>query len=90
MWKLPGWGTYGVLAAVGLALVLSHLWIRLQVVSTGYALADTRQLINALQEEHHALTIEWEAATAPSRLSQLAGDRLGLAVPRPEQIVILP
>ena len=90
MWKLPGWGKYGVLAVVGLALVLSHLWIRLQVVSAGYTLADTRQLINALQEEHHALTIEWEAATAPSHLSQLAGDRLGLAVPRPEQIVILP
>lgn len=90
MRKLPGWGKYGVLTAVGLALVLSHLWIRLQVVSTGYALADTRQLISALQEEHHALTIEWEAATAPSHLSRLAGDRLGLSVPRPEQTIILP
>ncbi len=90
MWRLSGWGKYGVLAAVGLALVLSHLWIRLQVVSAGYALADTRQLINALQEDHHALTIEWEAALAPSHLSQLAGDRLGLSVPRPEQIIILP
>lgn len=90
MWKLSGWGKYGVLVIIGLALVLSHLWIRLQVVSTGYALADTRQLISVLQEEHHALTIEWEAATAPSHLSQLAGDRLGLSVPRPEQIVILP
>ena len=35
MWKLPGWGRQGLLAAVGLALVLSHLWIRLQVVSAG-------------------------------------------------------
>ena len=90
MRQLSGWGKYGVFAAVGLVLVLSHLWIRLQVVATGYALGDTRQLITALQEEHHALTIEWEAATAPNHLSQLAGDRLGLAVPRPEQIVILP
>ncbi len=90
MWKFPGWGKYGILAVVGLALVLSHLWIRLQVVSAGYALADAQQLISALQEEHHALTIEWEAATAPSHLSQLASDRLGLSVPRPEQIVILP
>ena len=90
MRKVPGWGKYGLLVAVGLALVLSHLWIRLQVVSAGYALADTRQLISALQEEHHALTIEWEAATAPGHLSQLAGDRLGLSVPRPEQIIILP
>ena len=90
MRKLPGWGKYGVLTAVGLALILSHLWIRLQVVSTGYALADTRQLISALQEEHHALTIEWEAATAPSHLSRLAGERLGLSVPRPEQTITLP
>ena len=90
MWQLPGWGRQGLLAAVGLALVLSHLWIRLQVVSAGYVLADTRQLINALQEEHHTLSIEWEAATAPSHLSRLAGDRLGLSVPRPEQIIVLP
>ncbi len=90
MRKLPRWGQYGVLAAVGLALVLSHLWVRLQVVAAGYGLAETLKIINALQEEHHALTIEWEAATAPSHLSQLASDRLGLSVPRPEQIVILP
>lgn len=88
MWKL--WSKYGVLAAVGLALVLSHIWIRLQVVSVGYALADTRQLINALKEEQRTLTVEWETVTAPGRLSQLAGDRLGLSLPRPEQIVVLP
>lgn len=88
MWKL--WSKYGVLAAVGLALVLSHIWIRLQVVSVGYALADTRQLINALKEEQRTLTVEWEMVTAPGRLSQLAGDRLGLSLPRPEQIVVLP
>ncbi len=90
MWKLLVWGKYGVLAAVGLALVLSHIWIRLQVVSAGYALADTRQLINALKEEQYVLTVEWEAVTAPTRLSQLAGDRLGLYLPRPEQIIVLP
>ena len=87
----PGsWSQYGLIAIVGLILVLSHIWIRLRVVSVGYALADTRQLVHALEEEQRTLTVEWEAVTAPSNLSQFADSRLGLRLPRPEQIIVLP
>ena len=90
MGKLLAWGKYGGVVAVGLALILCHIWIRLQVVSVGYALSETRQLIRTLEEEHQALTVEWEAVTTPNRLAQLAANRLGLHTPRPEQTIVLP
>ena len=83
------WGRYGIAAIFGLALLFAHVWIRHRVVSVGYALSDTRQLVRTLQEERYALVGEWESGTAPSQLSRLANRRLGLAMPRPDQIVIL-
>ena len=83
------WGRYGLAAFFGLALLVTHVWIRHRVVSVGYALSDTRQLVRTLQEERYALVVEWESVTAPSQLSRLANRRLGLPMPRPDQIVIL-
>ena len=84
------WGHYTMIAAVGLTLILTHVWIRLRVVSVGYALANTRQLVHTLEEEQQAFKVEWEALTAPGRLTQSAGKRIGLHMPRSEQIIILP
>lgn len=87
-----GWGRRGVVG-LGLALILilmlAHIWIRLRVVSVGYALSDTGQLASALKAEQAALRVEWQAATTPSHLSRLAGERLALSFSRPEQVVIL-
>ena len=87
--RVSYWGQYGMAAFFGLALLVAHVWIRHRVVSVGYALSDTRQLVRTLQEERYALVVEWESVTAPSKLSRLANRRLGLAMPRPDQIVIL-
>jgi len=84
------WGRYILISAVGLTLILTHVWIRLRVVSVGYALANMRQLVHTLEEEQQALKVEWEAITAPGRLTQSAGKRIGLHMPRSEQIIILP
>ncbi|MEW6301432.1 MAG: hypothetical protein AB1671_27480 [Thermodesulfobacteriota bacterium] len=84
------WVQYVALAAVGLALALAQVWIRLQVVAVGYALSNTRQLVAALEGERQALEVEWRALTAPARLADLAAQRLGLAAPRPEQVIRMP
>ena len=79
-----------MVAVVGLALILAHIWIRLRVVSVGYALSNTRQLVHTLEEGQQELKVEWEAIIAPGRLTQSAGKRVGLSLPRSEQIIILP
>jgi cell division protein FtsL len=85
-----GWGQYVTLAVVGLGLTLAQVWIRLQVVALGYTLSNTRQLVHSLEGEKQALEVEWRALTAPSRLAEQAAKRLGLAAPRPEQVVRIP
>ena len=84
------WGSYTMIAVVGLTLILTHIWIRLRVISVGYALANTRQLVHTLEEGQQELKVEWEAIIAPGRLTQSAGKRIGLFMPRPAQIIILP
>jgi hypothetical protein len=79
-----------MIAVVGLALILAHIWIRLRVVSVGYALSNTSQLVHTLEEGQQELKVEWEAIIAPGRLTQSAGKRVGLSLPRSEQIIILP
>ena len=90
MRRRVAWGSYTMIAVVGLALILAHIWIRLRVVSVGYALSNTRQLVHTLEEGQQELKVEWEAIIAPGRLTQSAGKRVGLSLPRSEQIIILP
>ena len=90
MRRRAAWGSYTMIAVVGLALILAHIWIRLRVVSVGYALSNTRQLVHTLEEGQQELKVEWEAIIAPGRLTQSAGKRVGLSLPRSEQIITLP
>jgi len=46
--------------------------------------------VHSLEGEKQALEVEWRALTAPSRLAEQAAKRLGLAAPRPEQVVRIP
>lgn len=79
------------LLSVGLiALVLIHVWLRLQVVHTGYVLATTSKLQSRLEQENRQLKIELATLTSPERLESLARDRLGLRAPEKGQVIVLP
>jgi len=83
-WKL------GLLIAGGVGAVFMHVWIRLTVLRVGYALSDARQVVRKLENEHGTLETQWAALTSPARLEALAGARLGLRRPLPQQVVTLP
>lgn len=82
------WLVAAVLA--GLFSTLAHVWTRLQVVETGYALSATRQVVHELEEEYQRLEMEWTALTSPASLAEMAHRRLGLERPLPGQVVVLP
>lgn len=90
LWRTVPWRGPGLLAAVSLLLVLTHVWIRLQVQWVGYALSGRREVAHRLQGERQWLEGEWSAHTAPKRLAEQALRRLGLRVAHPEQIVRMP
>jgi cell division protein FtsL len=79
-----------ILAAGLIALVLIHVWLRLQVVHTGYVLSTTSKLQGRLEQENRELKIELATLTSPERLESLAQQRLGLRAPEKGQVIVLP
>jgi cell division protein FtsL len=73
-----------------IALVLIHVWLRLQVVHLGYVLSTTSKLHGRLEQENRELKIEWATLTSPERLESLARQRLGLSTPEKGQVIVLP
>ena len=80
----------GLFVAVGVVIALGHVWVRLKVVDLGYRLVTTRQLIEKLQQEQHALTVEAARHDAPGRLEEVARVRLGMTHPEKGQEAVLP
>lgn len=79
-----------ILTAALIALVLIHVWLRLQVVHTGYVLSTTSKLQSRLEQENRELKIELATLTSPERLELLARQRLGLRAPEKGQVIVLP
>lgn len=79
-----------LLALLLVGVVLVHVWLRLQVVKTGYVLATATKLQTRLEQENRELQIELATLTSPDRLESLARRRLGLVPPEKGQVVILP
>jgi cell division protein FtsL len=77
-------------AGAALAIALLLVWIRLQVVHTGYELSTSRQLEHKLEQEQHELALEISTLTSPRRLEELARERLGMRPPAPGQVVSPP
>ena len=83
------WWSRRVVLAGGIALpvTLFLVWIRLQVVHTGYELSTARQLERKLEQEQRELEIEIATVTSPRRLTERARARLSMRPPTPGQVV---
>ena len=79
-----------LLALLLVGVVLVHVWLRLQVVKTGYVLATATKLQTRLEQENRELQIELATLTSPDRLEALARRRLGLVPPEKGQVIVLP
>lgn len=75
----------GAVATLVVALLL--VWVRLQVVHTGYDLSTARQVERRLEQEQRELQIEIATLTSPRRLEEIARDRLDMGPPAAGQIV---
>jgi cell division protein FtsL len=81
---------YGVILLCFAAVVLLHVWLRLQVVNQGYALSATTKLQQRLEQEQRELRLEYATMTSPERVEALARRRLGLRPPEKGQVIVLP
>jgi cell division protein FtsL len=79
-----------LLAFALIAIVLAHVWLRLQVVQMGYVLSTQSKLQGKLEQEQRELKVELATLTSPDRLEAMARRRLGLAPPEKGQVIVLP
>ena len=75
---------------VGVLIALGHVWLRLKVLDFGYRLSSTRQVVEKLEQERHALRVEAATMSVPGRLEEIARGRLGMIRPQKGQEAVLP
>jgi cell division protein FtsL len=78
---------------VGIILIgasaMVYVWIHLQNISMGYALAQIHRRHEDLLQRRSELQIEWEMLRAPQRIARVAEEELGMIPPDPQEMVIV-
>ncbi|MBW2093083.1 MAG: cell division protein FtsL [Deltaproteobacteria bacterium] len=67
----------------------AYVWINHQAIQVGYMITSENQRHLALIDLNRKLKVELANLTSLDRLERLAKDKLGLAAPRPDQVVVL-
>ena len=79
-----------ILMAVFISEMLAYTWSRVQCVRMGYDISAAIGHQRELQRAQNNLKIEMARLKSPERIAKIAKDRLGLRIPKPEQMVIIP
>ena len=88
-WK-PGF-KYHLLIVIALVFCsLLFVWSRLEVVQIGYEISRADKVYQDLIKENQCLRVEVASLKSPSRIEEIAKNRLGFINPRHEQIIIIP
>ena len=77
-------------AVLFIAELLAYTWARVQCTRTGYeisALTKEQQRLNELQTN---LKVELARLKAPQRITKIAQEKLGLTLPTPRQVMVMP
>lgn len=81
------WGG-GILILLGLLLAVT--WVRQSYRQTSYEISQMRDQYEILQQKQGILKTELERLRSPSRIMQIAREKLDLRDPEPEQIRVIP
>ncbi len=80
--------TMAVYVALIFVFSLGYVWVRVQVVETGYRLRSLEVRRDKLKEDNRSLMVEAATLKSPQRLEQIA-KQMGLERPTENQIVFL-
>ena len=79
-----------VLLAVFISELLFYTWCRVQCTQLGYAISrETREKQRNIAFQNN-LKIESVRLQSPQRIADIARNQLGLKIPRPDQVILLP
>lgn len=75
-----------LVAPLGLAL-LAYTWIHLESLDAGFRIRGLEQELHELERRERQLRLEAAWLKSPGRVEEMAELELGLAPPKPEQVV---
>lgn len=70
--------------------LLFYTWCRVQYVRTGYQISEVVEMQKQLAFMQGNLKIEAARLKSPERIARIADRKLGLIVPKPEQMIVIP
>lgn len=76
-----------VAALVIIAVLSTHLWIRLAVVNLSYEISTLNSQRSSLEDDNRRLRLELLTLKSPKRIERIARDELGLVYPSGKHIL---
>ncbi len=90
IYKLKVTGTWLFLMLIFIAELLSYTWCRVQCVGVGYEISKESDSYRNLIALQNNLKIELAHLKSPKRIEKIAKEQLGLIVPTPKHIILIP
>ncbi|MBA4366725.1 MAG: hypothetical protein C0403_03715 [Desulfobacterium sp.] len=70
--------------------MLFYTWCRVQCIRTGYKITEEKKRNKDLINLQKNLQVELAGLKSPDRIGRIARERLGLIIPEPKQIIVIP
>jgi cell division protein FtsL len=78
------------LLCVFIAELLVYTWLRVQCVRVGYEISTLNREQQRLNELQSNLKVELARLKSPQRITKIAQEKLGLTLPTPKQMMVMP
>lgn len=77
------------LLALGVAMALLFVWVRIEVIQLGYEVSRLRKETRDLTEQRNQLEAKVASLKSPDRLMRIASQRFGMRLPQGDEIVFV-
>ena len=81
--------TVGCLIAFVIGCFFAFLWIRVNILQTGYQISRSLEEQERMKQENNALRVERSALMTASRIENIARNELGMVTPKAKQVIVL-
>jgi cell division protein FtsL len=81
--------TIGCLITFVIVCFFAFLWIRVNILQTGYQISRSLEEQERMKQENNALRVERSALMTTARIEKIARGELGMITPQAKQVIVL-
>jgi cell division protein FtsL len=81
--------TIGCLVTFVIGCFFAFLWIRINILQTGYQISRSLEEQGRMKQENNALRVERSALMTTARIEKIARGELGMVTPQAKQVIVL-